>query len=250
MNRRSVLLLLATLVAVIGAFLVFLYVKSADNRATQQYDTVRVLRAVEAIEPGESIDAALAAGKIQSQPVPRNQLVDGYLTSTESIKGLVATTRIYPKEQIMASKFGGQVEQSVLAIPKGMQAVSIELSDPDRVAGFVSPGSEVALYHQQVDGDGAGQDGRVKLLLKRVLVLGVGSSSTTTKTTTQTDGGQQTTEVPQTLITVAVTQADAEKIWWAESESVDHGEVSMALLNDDSETRYTRGTSFDDLYYF
>ena len=57
MNRRSVLLLLATVVALVGALLVFLYVRSADSRAQAQYDTVKVLKVVQQIEPGETIDA-------------------------------------------------------------------------------------------------------------------------------------------------------------------------------------------------
>lgn len=63
MNRRSVLLLLATLVAVIGTALVFVYVRNADSRALKQYDTVDVLTAVETIEAGETIEAAQGAGK-------------------------------------------------------------------------------------------------------------------------------------------------------------------------------------------
>jgi len=251
MNRRSVLLLLATVVALIGASLVFLYVRGADSRAQSKYDTVKVLRAVQQIDAGETIDAAAESGKLQLQPVPVADKLPGALNSIDSLKGSVATTTIYPGEQIIADKFGSQVQSSALAIPKGMQAISVELSDPYRVAGFVTPGSEVAIYHLPVPGDGetAGPPDKVRILLDRVLVLGVGSSSTTTKKTTVSDDGAETTaEIPQTVLTIAVTQEQAEKVLFAEDEVVDHGEVAFALLTDDSKVRPGPGTGWNNLY--
>jgi pilus assembly protein CpaB len=253
MNRRSVLLLLATLVAVIGTALVFVYVRNADNRALKQYDTVDVLTAVETIEAGETIEAAQGAGKLKLTPVPQNQVLDGALDNTKTLTGMVAVTNIYPGEQIVPSKFGGQPEGEVLAIPKGLQAISVQLSDPGRVAGFVEPGSEVAIYHEQLEQGSVGGvkvDGRVVLLLKRVLVLGVGSTSTTTKTTTTTEDTQTTQEIPKTLLTIAVNQKDAERVLFATSEPTDHGEIAFGLLTDDSTTDYTRGTWWDTLYSF
>ena len=264
MNRRSVLLLLATLVAVIGTALVFVYVRNADNRALKQYDTVDVLTAVETIEAGETIEAAQGAGKLELTPVPQNQLLDGALDNTKTLTGMVAVTNIYPGEQIVPSKFGGQPEGEVLAIPKGLQAISVELTDASRVAGFVTPGSEVSIYHlgPMVDiGDlsagnsttvpvrrGPPPNGHVVLLLERVLVLGVGSTSTTTKTTTETDSGQTTSEVPKTLLTIAVSQKDAERVLFADNDP--NGNLAFGLLTDDSKTEYTRGTGWDNLYLF
>ncbi|MEZ5193824.1 MAG: hypothetical protein R2734_15880 [Nocardioides sp.] len=73
MNKRSVLLLVATVVALLGTMLVFLYVRGADNRASAKYDTVKVLRATEVIEAGETIESVSGAGKLALQDVPQNQ---------------------------------------------------------------------------------------------------------------------------------------------------------------------------------
>jgi pilus assembly protein CpaB len=244
MNRRSVLLLLATLVAVIGTALVFVYVRNADNRAIEKFDTVDVLTAVGAIEAGESIESAQSSGKLKMTAVPEAAKVPGALDTTDALEGQVAVTTIYPGEQIIAGKFGGEVVEAPLAIPKGMQAISVELTDPGRVAGFVSPGSEVAIFHVQAEGEFEDTH-RVVLLLKRVLVLGVGSTSTVTKTTTTAaDGAQTTQEVPKTLLTIAVSQEDAEKVIWAYT----HGKLTFSLLTDESKTDYTRGTARDSLY--
>ena len=53
MGRRTVLLIVSVLVAALGTSLVFLYVKTADARAAEAYDTRQVLKAVEIIQPGD-----------------------------------------------------------------------------------------------------------------------------------------------------------------------------------------------------
>src|SRR5215208_2338906 len=122
MNRRTILLLAAALVAALGTALVFLYVKGADNRAEQRFETTQVLRAVAPIEKGESIDDAATNGKLALQAVSKDDVLPGSQTSTEELKGLVATTPIYPGEQIIADKFGeaaaALAAKSALDVPK------------------------------------------------------------------------------------------------------------------------------------
>ena len=47
-----------------------------------------------------------------------------------------------PDEQIVADKFGANAAEvsSPLGIPDKAMAISVNLTDPDRVAGFVNPG--------------------------------------------------------------------------------------------------------------
>lgn len=54
MERRKILLVVATVVAALGATLVFLYAQGAENRAVAQFQTVEVLSAAQRIERGES----------------------------------------------------------------------------------------------------------------------------------------------------------------------------------------------------
>ena len=61
----------------------FLYVRGADTRADQRYDAVQVLRVVKQIDPGETIEAAQAAGKIETGSVSKKDLLPGALTGTE-----------------------------------------------------------------------------------------------------------------------------------------------------------------------
>lgn len=241
MNRRRVLLLVAVLIAVLGTALVFVYARGADTRAQEQFDTVEVLLATAVIEPGEKIEDAAASGKLASLPVAQQDVLPRAQTSIESLSGLVATTRIFPGEQIITDKFGGEAEStSPLQIPRGQVAISVNLSDTARVAGFVNPGSEVAIFLN--GSDAAGPFTRV--LLPRVTVLGVGSTTPTTTTKTAADGAQTTEQLPRTLLTLAVDQAQAEKILFATG----NGELAFALLTGNSAIKPGAGVTSNNLF--
>ena len=149
MNRRRILLMSAAVVAALGVALVFLYVRGAEDRAEDKFDTVKVLVASQQIEAGEAANDAYESGKIVLKAVPQDQVLAGATSDGEAFTDLVALGNIYPGEQLIPEKFGGatdvQVEAS-LPIPKGNMAISVNLTDTARVAGFVNPGSEVAIF--------------------------------------------------------------------------------------------------------
>jgi pilus assembly protein CpaB len=245
MNRRTILLLAAALVAALGTALVFLYVKTADNRAEQRYETTEVLRAVAPIEQGESIDDAASNGKLALEPVAQGDVLPNHQTSTEELSGQVATTKIYPGEQIVSDKFGAAAEalaaKSALDVPKGDIAISVNLTDPGRVAGFLNPGSQVAIIFVGTDAVGSTMS---RVLLPEVTVLGVGSTTTTTKTTTTAGGAQTTAEIPQTLLTLAVSKDEAEKVTFA----VANGEIVLGLRTPDSTVKPGTGATYANLF--
>lgn len=240
MDRRRVLLVVATIVALLGTALVYLYVRGADARAETRFDAVNVLRAVAPINPGESIDDAQAAGKLAVQPVGRDSLVPGYQTSVDPLSGQVAVSTIFPGEQIIADQFSTDVtaaDTSTLEIPKGQIAVSVNLTDPARVAGFVNPGSNVAIFLS----NGATY---TRLLLPRVEVIGVGSTTLTKTTTTTPEGAQTVEQLPRTLLTLALDQQDAERVLYAGN----NGELQFALLTDSSVIKPGPGMTQDGLF--
>lgn len=235
MVHRKFLLFGAVLAAVAGAALVFLYVRGADARAESQFDTVQVLRATAPIEVGESIAAASQGGKLALENVPREQVLPNALTSIDSLGKQAALVPIYPGEQIVTDKFGSDAAApSALQIPKGQMAISVNLTDPARVAGFVNPGSEVGIFVSANDerpGGGSGVGTFTRLLEERVTVIGVGSTTPVSTTTTDETGQQTTEQLPRTLLTLAVNQKQAERILYASS----YGELSFSLLTPNSE---------------
>lgn len=244
MGRRTVLLIVAALIAAVGTTLVFLYVRGVEARAAQQYDAVEVLTAVEVINPGESLEEAQAQGKIQMGTVPESQVLTGATTSIAGLAEKVALTTVYPGEQIVSAKFGEAGEQEVLGIPKGKMAISINLTDPARVAGFVNPGAEVAIFASSDAGAMGSPNPTTRLLLPRVSVIGVGATTVVSTTVTDETGEQTVEELPRTLMTLAVDQKDAEKVIFAARNS----EVSVALLTEDSKVAAGAGVTPENVF--
>ena len=242
MGRRTILLVVAALVAVLGSGLVFVYVKGADARAMKDQTPVEVLKAVAQIEPGETLEQAQAAGKLELQEVPAGQVLDGAVSSVGDLGSSVALARVYPNEQITGAKFGSAGQQDAFALPAGMIAISVNLTDTGRVAGFVTPGSKVALFVNGAIG-AEGEEG-ARLLLPEVQVVAVAQTTLTTATTTDGEGTQTTEELPRTLFTLAVSQPDAERVIFAST----HGELSFGLLTEKSKVEPGLGVTQANLF--
>jgi pilus assembly protein CpaB len=243
MDRRRILLVAAVVVAAMGAVLVFLYVQGADSRAEERFDTVDVLKATAIIEPGESIEDAQAAGKLTLAAVAQDELLNGYQTDTSTMAGTKAMQTIYPGEQIVSDKFGtGVAASTALPIPDDKMAISVNLTDPSRVAGFVNPGSEVAIFVTGTE-DGTGFS-YTRMLLPRVVVLGVGNTTPVSTTTTDETGASTTEQLPRTLLTISVDQRQAEKVLYAQS----GGELAFGLLTEQSASQPGEAMTFENLF--
>jgi pilus assembly protein CpaB len=250
MARRSVLLIVAVLIALVGTSLIVLYVQGIDSRATAGQELVEVLVATDVVDPGEEVSAAQEAGKFEKTEVRREDLVEGALTSTSSITDLVAINTIYAGEQILAKKFGNLGAAENLIIPDDKMAVSVELTDFERVAGFVNPGSEVAVFATALSPIRLTPDGKeiklgsvTRIVLTRTPVIGVGTTSVTSRTT-KTEEGEETAEVAQTILTLAVTQDEAERLIQADRGA----DLTFALLTDETKTEDGPGATPGDIF--
>jgi pilus assembly protein CpaB len=135
-------------------------------------------------------------------------------------------------------------------MPKGTIAISVELSDPARVAGYVNPGSTIAVFvtgtPEQIDEDG---NSRVlpdftQLLFADIPVVGVGSSTVVSSTTTDESGTETTEQIPGTILTLALTQDQAERVIYADK----HGELSLGLMNEDSAVSPGPPVTYENLF--
>lgn len=250
MGRRTVLLVTAALIAAAGTALILLYVQGINARATAGQQPVNVLTATAQIDVGESMAEAQAAGKVDLVAWPKAKVMPTAVGTAKGFEDQVSLGAIYPGEQIIPEKFGSPGNQDVLSIPDGKMAISVELTDPARVAGFVTPGSEVAVFAsgepELIKPDGSTQPlpEITRLLLRKVTVIGVGQSTVLSTTKTTEDGEETTEEIPKAILTIAVTQREAEEVFLAAKT----GELSFALLTDDSVTSESAGTVLTDLY--
>lgn len=250
MARRSALLIAAVLIAALGTAMIVLYVQGIDDRATKGQELVEVLTATDIIEAGETVSAAQEAGKFEAKKVRLDDMVGGALDSTEEITDLVALGTVYPGEQIIADRFGTLANVENLVIPDDKMAVSVELTDFERVAGFVNPGSEVAIFgtaaapvRRLPDGTEQTLSSVTRIILSRLPVIGVGTTSVTSRTVTTDEGAQVTEEVPRTILTVAVTQEEAEKLVLADRTT----DLTFALLGTDTTSRDQSGVNPVDI---
>ncbi len=259
MDRRKVLLVVAVVIAALGAGLVFVYAQGADERAAKNFQTVKVIVATQEIGAGETAEAAARDAKLLLKDVPLSDVVEGATDDGALFAGKVALTTIYPGEQLIAQKFGtaDQVEGAqLLVLPSGDIAVQVQLTDFGKVGAFTQPGSRVVVFvsatskaevqvpvdengNPVVEPDTTSFVPRASVLLPDVLVLAVGS--TTTQVGQVDANGQPVEETPLTNLTLAVSQDEAEQVIGAASDP----EITLwfGLRNDASKVKGTKNSS-------
>jgi pilus assembly protein CpaB len=237
MERRTLLLIAALVVAALGTTMVFLYVNGVNDRALAEQDPVQVLVATSAIDAGTTAGEALAAGAIESKEISRSSAAVNALSDVTPIEDQVALSPIFAGEQILTNKFGAAGSSTNLPIPDGKLAISVQLDDPARLAGFLAPGSKVAIF-LTINANGKEKS---QLLLPEVQVLSA-DGKTLAPATGDTANASQ---APAALVTLAVDQAQYQKVFFASS----HGQMSFALLGKDAKlSPSVPGTDIDNLF--
>ncbi|MDQ1624872.1 MAG: pilus assembly protein CpaB [Actinomycetota bacterium] len=229
MGRRTLLLVAALAVAAIGTTMVFLYVNGVNDRAIADQQPVQVLVATAPIAAGTSAQDAQSAGALEKRTVSRASAAQGALSDISPIADKVALAPIFVGEQILQDKFGDRTAANALPIPDGKLAVSVQLGDPARVAGFVEPGAEVAIFLTIAPGRGGSGQEVTRVLLPKVQVIAAGAT-TVVSTTTTAQGETQTEQLPKALLTLAVNQSEAQKVVYGSQ----HGQMYFGLLTKDS----------------
>lgn len=240
MGRRLALLIAAVLVAAIGTGLVFLYVKKADDRAIADQRPVTVLIAKSTISAGTRVIDAANAGAFQTKEFPISAVPPGALSSVDAVKEQVVITTIFPGQQLLAGMFGATAASGggALSIPPGMIAASFSFGDPQRVAGFLQPGSEVVVFLTS-SLQGGLQSSRV--LLPKVTILAIGPTTITPPVDpTKANPEPQ----PRAMITLALRQRDAEKLIFAQG----NGTMYLGLLSSRSTVRPNAGVNAKNLF--
>lgn len=243
-SRRAIILIVAILLAAGGAFMVWLYVQNLQAGVDEEEQPTLVLVAQAPIAAGTTGAAAQEAAAFTTIEVPAYSVAEGALADPSTILEQVALVPIATGEQILSSKFGAPGQQSSFDIPEGQLAASFQLGDPQRVAGFIRPSSEVAVFVTLTAPiDGVEGEPQTRVVLARVPVLAVGQ--TTVQSITTTEGGEQQTEqIPTAILTLALSQEEAQKMIFAQST----GSLYLGLLDDESETEVGPPTFLDNLF--
>lgn len=238
MGRRAVLLLLSFIVAAVGTGLVYAYVHGVDDRALKDQKPVEILVVKKAIPEGTTVAAAQASGSFDTKTVAGDSVAPGALSDLAPIRDLVALAPLFPGEQVISAKFGASGSSTALTLPPGKLAMSVQLTDPARVAGFVTPGSQVAVF-VALENQQNKSDKRGITLLPRIPVLAVGPTTAAPADTTNTE------PLPKTILTLAVTQVEAQKLVLAVTQG---NTLYLGLLNAQSKTGFGPGVTAANLF--
>ncbi len=249
MNRRILMTVVAVVLAVVGTGAVYSYVAAADTRAVDAMKPTDVLIVAKSIPAGTAAQDVEAGSYVRADRLPADATPTGSVNEIGADWGTdVATADIQPGQVVVRDMFGSKVATtSGLAIPESMVAVSVRLSTEGDVAGYVQPGSQIAIFDTFVLLDGKGtpsgnknssdknDNWATKLLLPRVEVLAVSEAAP--------DGNkagldkQDTGNTANLLVTVAVSQPDAERLIHVSQTGMPYA----ALLSDHSVSRHAPG---------
>lgn len=221
MTTRIIAVILAAVLAVVGAVLLISYVRGADDRAFEGAKLTEVLIVQDGIPAGTS--GADLGTSVDLESVPIAYVADGAITDVADLDGLVAAVALQPGEQVLATRFvepdqfgadGGSV-----AVPKGLQELTISLEVQRAVGGSLVSGDLVGVYGS-LQSDNV-DPARTQLVESGVLVTSVVRDSAVDPATAQTTG--------TILVSMAVNADQAQRIVY----QLEFGQVYLTLQGKD-----------------
>lgn len=188
MTTRIIAVVLAAVLAVVGAVLLISYVRGADDRAFEGAQLTQVLVVKSEIPAGTS--GSELGTTVDLRSVPIAYVADGAITDVSALKGLVAAVSLEPGEQVLASRFvePGQfgTDGGSMAVPKGMQEITLSL-DVQRVVGGTLTAGDIVGVFGSLQSDNI-DPARTQLIETKVLVTSVVHDPTLDPSTTQVSG--------------------------------------------------------------
>ncbi len=251
MNRRIVAIIVAVLLAVVGTTAVLIYVNNADARALEGKEPVPVLVAEEAIPAGTTAEAAKSL--LRAENMPAESVPSDALGSIDAnLEKLVTSAPLAPGQLLTRSMLVERSTQESIALPNGKLAVTIPVEAGNQGEDQLTSGLQVAVFDTFTVEQGAGpgfipsgerltfkkgNNHATRLLLPKVEVIDVVAEKSRDEEASSSGFGKY-------LVTVAVTQEEAEKLIHA----LNTGTVSLAQVNDDSKVRPDAGVDNRNLF--
>lgn len=248
MNRRIVAAFVAAALA-LGAFVsIFLYVRNADARALNGVAAKNVYVVVNPITKGTL--AENLGTNIQLTQVPAKAVPDQAVYDLAEIQSRAASVDLVTGEVLLTSRFvdPNVAAQDDIAVPKGMQQMSLLLKPEQIRGGVVKAGETVGIVvnvkkatASAINIPGLGSvtpenDFITKEILFKVLVVRVQGGAVPATNAS----GASTLPDSSVMVTVALNSSDIEKLSWAQAA----GSLVLTVENkdtDDSSSQYTDG---------
>lgn len=222
MQRRIIAAVAAVLLAGIGAILLYSYVNTAETRAMSTMSPTQVL-VVAKVVPAGTLGANLGPF-VELKALPRVAVAPEALTSTSSVAELATTTDLQVGEQVIASRFAPPNTTSTgeIAVPSGLQQVTVQLSPTRLIGTSIEPGAKVAVFISAEEN----QVRLTQLAFREVLVTRI--QGVPTEPSEEGDGAAPSTDV---LVTMAVEPVATGQIVWG----AEFGRLWLALEPEDGD---------------
>ena len=187
MKRRVLGIVLALILATVGTLALVAYVKSAKKDASKNEEQVKVYVVTKDIRLGATVSEIKQ--QITLTDVPKRLEVTGAVTDLTQLKDtLVAGVRLEAGEQLLSSRLVDPLTLVRVAVPNGLQEMTVALSPERAVGAALSPGDTVGIVISYDSGS-------------------ISSTGPTTASTTTLAGGTDTTSstTPRSLSTTHLT---------------------------------------------
>jgi len=231
MKGRGLVVFLALILATLATAGVFMYSRGVQGTAQTGGTMVPVVVTKVDIPARSDLDQLIKDDQFKTIQVPASVVVDGAVTSVDQLAGKNNSVAILAGEQIPGARISGNVPGGALAIPEGMQAITVSLDAPRGVAGAINSGDHVTIYSTFKDAPdkGAEKETTTVVLVPTAELLAVYrplASSTFGGDEAATTGEQ----LPGSLaVTVALTPEDAQRFVF----SMESGSPWFGLLPPD-----------------
>ena len=153
MRTRLLTITLAAVLAVLGVVAVLSYAHQANERAVNGLRAETVEFASKAIPEGTSLYAAQQGGLLAQEKMPLSSLSSPAVRSVTSANGHLVMSAYVPKGSVvlqnMVARPGtvtGHGSGAALPLPNGYIGVTMEMCLDSDVAGYVQPGSFIAVF--------------------------------------------------------------------------------------------------------
>ncbi|GGH93185.1 Flp pilus assembly protein CpaB [Arthrobacter liuii] len=219
----------ALVIAISGTVLLITYVQSADARAMAGTETSEVFVVQAAVPAGTAVSDL--GGSVAKKPLPKSALTADSVTDLNSLGSKVTAVALVPGEQLLSSRLVEKqsfLGPSRVAVPDGMQEISLKLPIERVVGGKISAGDTVGIFISLTESstNGAGQTATqsagTQLTFHKVLVTATQLSNgnpAQQDSTQKSDGSLSSGSNAQSdgiyLITVARNSVDAERLVYA-----------------------------------
>jgi pilus assembly protein CpaB len=220
---RAVVFLLASLgvagVAVIGIWQVVKSYQAQLVERTKPVETVSVMVAAHDLFPGRTI----VLEDLKPFTLPPDYVPDAVLRQADQSVGRVPRERILLNEFIRDERLADPAAGVGLnaIIPRGMRALSINISSGSAVSGFLNPGNYVDVIVTLKKS--ADEPAQTFTMMQAMTVLAVNTRLGDVQTTESSRSSQE-----KPSVTLAVTPEQAEKLTHAH----DQATVTLTLRND------------------